>query len=355
MEGTLAAANRSIGIEILDGAESLYNEHDEKLEDFDPNPLFKQSSKIDMYGRTWNFDIRSTQSFREQTSTTQPQMILFGGLFIDGMLFLLFMSLARANRRAVSFANILTQEYKVKAQDLEQANDELEEFAYRTSHDLRSPLMSSLGVLSIATKSIKEKDEQKALISITHARKSLNTLQVLIEDILDLTKIKNLDEESSPIDFTAELKKILDNLSNMEGIDDIVISQDLQFQKTLSAKENRLTLIMQNLISNAIKYKDLGKENCFVKISTYEQDGLFVLDVEDNGIGIPEDKQADLFLMFKRFHPQAGYGSGLGLYMIKKSAHILGGKYRIYRYRQRFTFYAEHTFIIRRYIIWLFT
>jgi signal transduction histidine kinase len=212
-----------------------------------------------------------------------------------------------------------------------------------------------LASYSIATKSIKEKDEQKALISITHARKSLNTLQVLIEDILDLTKIKNLDEESSPIDFTAELKKILDNLSNMEGIDDIVISQDLQFQKTLSAKENRLTLIMQNLISNAIKYKDLGKENCFVKISTYEQDGLFVLDVEDNGIGIPEDKQADLFLMFKRFHPQAGYGSGLGLYMIKKSAHILGGKYRIYRYRQRFTFYAEHTFIIRRYIIWLFT
>jgi signal transduction histidine kinase len=147
MEGTLAAANRSIGIEILDGAESLYNEHDEKLEDFDPNPLFKQSSEIDMYGRTWNFDIRSIQSFREQTSTTKPQIILFGGLFIDGMLFLLFMLLARANRRAVSFANILTQEYKVKAQDLEQANDELEEFAYRTSHDLRSPLMSSLGVL----------------------------------------------------------------------------------------------------------------------------------------------------------------------------------------------------------------
>ena len=284
MDGTLAAENRSIGIEILDGDESLYNEHNEQSEDFDANPMFKQISEINMYGRTWHFDIRSTQSFRAQTSTAQPQIILFGGLFIDSMLFLLFMLLARANRKAVHFANTLTQEYKVKSDSLEQANSELEEFAYRTSHDLRSPLMSSLGVLSIAEKAIEAKDDKKALMSIAHANKSLTTLKTLVEDILNLTKIKSANEEIDDIDFNVELKEILENLAHMDGFHDISIRQDLQFNKTLSAKKSRLVTIALNLISNAIKYRDPEKEDSYIQISTHESEGSFVLSVEDNSL-----------------------------------------------------------------------
>ena len=91
-------------------------------------------------------------------------------------------------------------------------------------------------------------------------------------------------------------------------------------------KKNRFTLILENLISNAIKYQDTDKENSFIKISTYGIGAKLALEVEDNGLGIPEDQQDKLFTMFKRFHPKVSFGSGLGMYMVKNSLDILGGE-----------------------------
>lgn len=85
-------------------------------------------------------------------------------------------------------------------------------------------------------------------------------------------------------------------------------------------------MILENLISNAIKYQDTKRQTSYIKISTYNDGNSFVLEVEDNGLGIPEEQQDSLFTMFKRFHPRTAFGSGLGLYLMKKSADVLGGK-----------------------------
>ena len=79
-------------------------------------------------------------------------------------------------------------------------------------------------------------------------------------------------------------------------------------------------------MSNAIKYQDLQKQNSFVEIETKSQDGRCVLMIKDNGIGIPEHQQPHLFKMFRRFHPKLSFGSGLGLYMIKKSVDRIQGE-----------------------------
>ncbi len=77
---------------------------------------------------------------------------------------------------------------------------------------------------------------------------------------------------------------------------------------------------------HAVKYQDLSKDNSFIKIKTYEDDRDFVLEVRDNGLGVPKKQQDKLFQMFKRFHPRIAFGSGLGLYMMKKSADVLDGR-----------------------------
>ncbi|RKQ69024.1 multi-sensor signal transduction histidine kinase [Litorimonas taeanensis] len=209
--------------------------------------------------------------------------------------------------------------------EIKQANAELEEFAYRTSHDLRSPLVSSISLLGIAEKAIHADNKTKALASLSHTQKSLKKLEELVKDILVLTQTKNEKEDKQAIDVEAVVMETLDKLKYMDNFDRLKIKQNLEFSDTLYAKKSRVVLIIENLISNAVKYQDLSNENAIVEISTYRERNNFVLSVKDNGLGVPKNQQKNLFQMFKRFHPRTSFGSGLGLYMMKKSVTILGG------------------------------
>lgn len=215
---------------------------------------------------------------------------------------------------------------KAAEEEIKQANAELEEFAYRTSHDLRSPLVSSIGLLSIAEKAIHADDKDRALASLTHTQSSLRKLEGLVKDILMLTRIKNVDEDEETIDVEAVINETLDKFRHMADFERLDIQQELNFSKALFAKKSRIILIMENLISNSIKYQDLNKSNSFINISTYREGDKFVFRLQDNGLGVPKDQQDSLFQMFKRFHPKISFGSGLGLYMMKKSADVLGAR-----------------------------
>jgi len=208
---------------------------------------------------------------------------------------------------------------------LQQANEELEEFAYRTSHDLRSPLISSISLLGIAESAIQKDNADKALASLGHTKNSLVKLEVLVKDILMLTQVKNVEEEAQEVDLEALLTESLDKLRHMDNFERLEISRDLKFPALLKVKKTRFVLILENLISNAVKYQDTDRETSWVKISTRKSGDDFMLRVQDNGLGVPQDQQQHLFKMFRRFHPRTSFGSGLGLYMMKKSVRILGG------------------------------
>lgn len=209
--------------------------------------------------------------------------------------------------------------------ELKQIQAELEEFAYRASHDLRSPLISSLGLINLAQESINKDDDDKAIGYLDLVSQSLNMLQTRVKDILLLTEVRNKDEDASEIDVEALVDECLQNLSQLGGFQDIKIKTTYAHKGKIYAAYSRLTLIIENLVSNAVKYADSNEKNPFIKISAEEDGSFLVFKVEDNGIGIPQERQSEMFKMFKRFHPDRSYGSGLGLYMIRKSAEILGG------------------------------
>ncbi|MEP1869439.1 MAG: PAS domain-containing sensor histidine kinase [Paraglaciecola sp.] len=217
-------------------------------------------------------------------------------------------------------------ERKKSEDKIEQANAELEEFSYRTSHDLRSPLVSSIRLLDIVQEAVKNNEKDHALMGIGHIQKSLNQLEELVKDILTLTLTKNEKEDYEAVNVDTVINDSLNNLKHMESYERLSIQFAPQFEEFLITKKNRFVLIVENLLSNAIKYQDVSNDSSFVKVTTYSQGNNFILTVSDNGLGIPKSLQKQLFQMFKRFHPKTSFGSGLGLYMMKKSIDVLGGR-----------------------------
>lgn len=215
---------------------------------------------------------------------------------------------------------------KKQTQALEERNLELEEFSYRTSHDLRSPVVSTIGLLSVVKKNVNSQNTQQALKAVDLAENSLRKLIKLIEDILILTKSAKNKVKKEKVDVEQIINDSIELHNNMQNAERIEYIKNFEYKDNLYVYKNNLQLIVDNLISNAIKYQDNQKLSSFIKITTKTQKDSFILTIQDNGVGIAENNQGDLFLMFKRFHPKVSFGSGLGLYMVKKNATLLEGQ-----------------------------
>ena len=220
-------------------------------------------------------------------------------------------------------------ERKKAEEDLIAANEELEEFAYRTSHDLRSPLVSSSAVLSLAENALNDGDINRTQQCIELVRESLNKLETLVLDILALTETRNVEEEWTELKVKDIVHNSLEKLSHMENFSRIDFKTDNLQDLTLKTKPSRFTLIIENMISNAIKYQNPEEPEPYflIKAKTLANNTCELV-FEDNGLGIAKKKQDKMFQMFARFHPKVSFGSGLGLYMIKKSVTIIGGDIR---------------------------
>lgn len=210
-----------------------------------------------------------------------------------------------------------------KNYELKSAVEELEQFAYRTSHDLRSPLVSSIGLLGYVESQL-PKDNERVNQSVALVIKSLTKLEVLITDILELTKTTHDSHPLEAINLVELIEDSCEKLSHMEGFSKISLQKNFRYKDNLTSVKHHWLLIIENLISNAVKYQNTSISDSFIKISVYEEEAKVVFQVEDNGLGIPDEYKEKLFSMFQRFHPKVSFGSGLGMYMIKKAVEGLG-------------------------------
>jgi signal transduction histidine kinase len=209
---------------------------------------------------------------------------------------------------------------------LESQSDEIKEFAYRTSHDLKSPLSTISGLIDYIAEDIKEDDKKASLEGITKVKQLIGRISQLIDDILNLTKADHLNEKKDIFNFDDYLVTLTEKLSFILQKNDVNIQHSFSHNRNLLAQKTRLTQVLDNLISNSAKYRNMKKDS-FISIKTFNDKGKFYIQVEDNGQGIPQEKQSDVFGMFKRFHESNTEGTGLGLYMVKKhmdkmDAHI---------------------------------
>lgn len=326
LEGTLKKDRRRVGIQFLDGADILHDELNGGESDFDPDPMYKKSVSLELYGRHWVFNIWSSESFRKETSNHQPLIILIGGIVIDTMLLILFLFVTRSNKRALSFAERMSQSYNDKAKELShlveilsQSNKELDQFAYIASHDLKEPLRGISSYAQFLSEDYADKLDDDGVYKLKTLVKLSERMDKLISDLLHVSRLGRTDLKLVMVDMDRILKEdVLDNLefSIQEKNIQIRIDRPLpQYEcDPLWIKE-----LWQNLISNAVKYND--KSDGWVEIGYKESENEdTVFYVKDNGIGIPEKHKEDIFNIFKRLHAsdKFGGGSGAGLFIARK-------------------------------------
>lgn len=208
---------------------------------------------------------------------------------------------------------------------LEASNAELTEFSYRISHDLRAPIVSSLGLVKVAKSSVEAEKTSVALSALEHIQTSMSRLEFLIEDIINLTKMKLTDVEVETVDIEKIISSAVENISHLDDFERLTFSVENDVNAKILTKRLYLEQSLQNLLSNAVKYHDKTVAEPSVTIQASLTAGDCVLTIADNGIGFPEDFRDEIFGMFKRFHPKASFGSGLGLYLVAQNLKSLDG------------------------------
>jgi len=166
---------------------------------------------------------------------------------------------------------------------LKKLNDELDRFVYSTSHDLRAPLLSVLGLLKLAEGNVDEK-EMNRYHRMMESR--LSSLDKFIKDITDYSRNNRLQIVNENVNLFSLTTEIWESLQYSADAQDIKFINDLPSNLIVANDGTRLRVVLSNLISNAIRYHDHRKENKYVKVYHNVTDSSFTLHVEDNGQGI---------------------------------------------------------------------
>jgi PAS domain S-box-containing protein len=207
-------------------------------------------------------------------------------------------------------------------------NEELENFIYTASHDLKSPIVNIEGLMVILTKKLMAKfsldDEQNRMLSMIGA--SIDKLKSTIAHLTQIVKLQKEELEVELISMDKLVKEICQDLTTHTAHMSLKLYKQIEVDEIKFARKN-IRRILYKLLSNAIKYHS-PQRIPQVQIKTGLQEGYFVLSVSDNGIGIAEKHQQKLFTMFKRFHTHVE-GTGIGLYMIKRIIENAGGKIEV--------------------------
>ncbi|MFQ3575214.1 MAG: ATP-binding protein [Cytophagales bacterium] len=218
-----------------------------------------------------------------------------------------------------------TKEIKMAYEELKDKNSRLEQFAYVTSHNLRGPIATILGLSQLFEISDEaQKVELRKKIKETASK--LDTVIKGLNNVLDIRK--NLNNNSEMIHFESVLNDVKVMLQNEIVSSQAVITLNLNGIEKVWGISVYMNNILYNLINNSIKYRkpQIKPE---INITLKEKEGCHEIELKDNGIGIDLISNKDkLFHPFKRFH-EFVEGTGLGLYIIKTQTEAMKGKIEV--------------------------
>lgn len=216
----------------------------------------------------------------------------------------------------------ITDQRKIE-QELRRMNRELEEFAYVASHDLQEPLRMVNIYTQLILKNPENEREQLALYS-GYVREGVTRMETLIHDLLTFSRSVQIDD--SPIG-TADLSiAFAEALAVLKGrVEEVGAVIQASTLPVVSGDASQFTHVFQNVLSNALKYrnKDVRPE---IVVSAKQDGDLWIISIEDNGIGFEPRYSERIFGLFKRLHKDEYEGTGLGLAICKRIVERYGGR-----------------------------
>ncbi|MFE9369823.1 CHASE3 domain-containing protein [Streptomyces sp. NPDC006711] len=207
--------------------------------------------------------------------------------------------------------------------DLQRSNSELEQFAYVASHDLQEPLRKVSSFTQLLQRRYAGQLDDKADQYIAFAVDGANRMQVLINDLLDFSRVGRVHHAHQSVDLDAVMEQTLSALSvSIEETGAQITSDDLP---SLVADPTQMGMLWQNLIGNAVKFRRPDQQP-HIHVTADHEGPLWRFTVTDDGIGIEPEYAEKVFVIFQRLHTKDVYsGSGIGLAMCKKIVEFHGG------------------------------
>lgn len=213
----------------------------------------------------------------------------------------------------------------VKTQEeLRRSNEELNQFAYRTSHDLKSPLTAIRRLTSYVQKDLKEGVLDEVAANVAAIGQRAKAMESMVGGILETAKADLSYAAPEPVDMEAIMVEIAEShrfLSEDMGVD---LSWTIDCAEPPTLTRIRVYQILSNLIGNGIKYASPKREERFVRLSARSANDRLIVAIEDNGTGMQGVGGTVPYQMFSRFSSEVS-GSGLGLYIVKKHVEALKG------------------------------
>ncbi|MEJ8803812.1 PAS domain S-box protein [Pontibacter sp. H249] len=225
----------------------------------------------------------------------------------------------------------ITEKKKADAEQLKLADDlykqnlNLQQFTYMVSHNLRAPVANALGLSRLARKVQLGTGQFDNIMD--KLEMSITQLDNVIKDINSILSIKDADRTlpRENVNLLNIVEEVLSPFQDELSINNAKVTLAIDCSYTMLSNKAYLYSIVQNLVSNAIKYRS-PERLLQVEISVSRDARGYVLSVSDNGLGMDmELVQNQLFKLYKRFHPNT-HGKGIGLFLVKTQVETIGGK-----------------------------
>ena len=325
---------KNFWIRIDEGDRLIYTNKEQSHSNPEKYPL-QVLREIHFPGKTWQLDLAPKATLYPPKVVRNPGLLGFG-LVISAILSLLLhflnhrMQMYRQARdhalnevgeRKRAQEALKKNEKKLEAllTELAAKNAELETFVFSVSHDLKTPIVTIEGFMGALREDFGNLISEDCKRYFTYINDAARKMELLINDLLELSRIGRLTVKKNEFPFADLIKKVISALQpqiQARGIQ-VTVTQDLPL---VYGEKKRLLQVMENLLSNAIKY--IGKENpCpLIEVGVQDQYDQKVIFVRDNGIGIEKIYFEKIFQVFQRL-PSAKkleQGTGVGLAIVKR-------------------------------------
>ncbi len=208
--------------------------------------------------------------------------------------------------------------------ELRRKNQEMEQFIYTVSHDLKAPLVTIAGFANRLKNADDLQLQENHHHKLDRILANVRSMESLLQDLLHLSRIIKRDLEKALVDCNVTLQSVLDSLEgDIKKMGAQILVEGPLPQ--IYAQESLLFQCLQNIISNALKYSKLGVAPV-ITICTAQEAGHSGVRISDNGIGIAEHHQERIFHVFERLNPDAAEGTGVGLSIVKTIMEKHSGK-----------------------------
>ncbi|MEL7025119.1 MAG: CHASE domain-containing protein [Pseudomonadota bacterium] len=318
--GTLGREYRDVDIRLMDGDQALFDEWPDSV-----TPGSRSISiPLQIFGRTWSFEV---QSDRYPAATDTAIVILILGIGIGAVLLLMFLGMARVNRRSFSHIENVSEAHGNLSSALATANTALGDFAHAASQQLRAPLRGIVGLTEWIREDITAINDSEVVQRLVPTLEHVNTIskrakrmESLINSILSYAEVGSQPQSLETVDAAALCAAVQESVDVPDGVLCIQSAPEM-----LRLDLSRIIQVLRELIDNAIRHHE-SHDKVKVQVSIDEDEQHYRFTVTDNGPGIDPSYIQSAFQSFTSFQPpEQTRTSGLGLALAKKVTESVGG------------------------------